>query len=395
MNFAGIIAEYNPFHNGHALQLQMLRRRGAGTIAVCMSTGAVQRGSIPVFPEPVRVRAALDAGADLVVALPVPYANASAEQFAAAGVHLLAALGCDTLAFGAETPDTAALTAAARALLDPALPAGLRVGMEEGLPFAAARSRAAEALCPGAAALLEQPNNILAVEYCKAILKSGASIDLLPLPRLGADHDGSRTGRAEGMALASATLVRQTVWRSGVSAAAPWIPVDALEQYRLAEGTGQLTDPQKLSTAVLARLRGKSPSQLANIRGMGEGLEYRLAAAAGSAGDLPDLYERLKTKRYPTARLRRLVLDAVLEIPSGGLPSLPPYLHVLGARRGAMGLLKNAAIPASTSLAGLARSSGQAAIVAELHSRAVDFSSLCCAKTQPVGLAYTAPVVLL
>ena len=224
MNFVGIIAEYNPFHNGHALQLQMLRRRGAGTIAVCMSTGAVQRGSIPVFPEPVRVRAALDAGADLVVALPVPYANASAEQFAAAGVHLLAALGCDTLAFGAETPDTAALTAAARALLDPALPAGLRVGMEEGLPFAAARSRAAEALCPGAAALLEQPNNILAVEYCKAILKSGASIDPLPLPRLGTDHDGNRTGRAEGVALASATLVRQTVLRSGVSAAAPWIP---------------------------------------------------------------------------------------------------------------------------------------------------------------------------
>ena len=107
MNFAGIIAEYDPFHSGHALQLRMLRQRGASTIAVCMSTGVVQRGGVPILPEAVRVRAALAAGADLVVALPAPYANASAEQFAAAGVHLLAALGCDTLAFGAETPDPA------------------------------------------------------------------------------------------------------------------------------------------------------------------------------------------------------------------------------------------------------------------------------------------------
>ena len=87
----------------------MLRQRGASTIAVCMSTGVVQRGGVPILPEAVRVRAALAAGADLVVALPAPYANASAEQFAAAGVHLLAALGCDTLAFGAETPEPALL----------------------------------------------------------------------------------------------------------------------------------------------------------------------------------------------------------------------------------------------------------------------------------------------
>ena len=88
MNFVGIIAEYDPFHSGHALQLRMLRQRGASTIAVCMSTGVVQRGGVPILPEAVRVRAALAAGADLVVALPAPYANASAEQFAAAGACL-------------------------------------------------------------------------------------------------------------------------------------------------------------------------------------------------------------------------------------------------------------------------------------------------------------------
>ena len=133
MNFVGIIAEYDPFHSGHALQLRMLRQRGASTIAVCMSTGVVQRGGVPILPEAVRVRAALAAGADLVVALPAPYANASAEQFAAAGVHLLAALGCDTLAFGAETPEPAPLQAAAAALCSAAFPAALRSQLESGM----------------------------------------------------------------------------------------------------------------------------------------------------------------------------------------------------------------------------------------------------------------------
>ena len=116
MDFTGIIAEYDPFHNGHAAQLAAVRAAGAQRIAVCMSSGAVQRGGVPILPESVRVRAALDAGADLVVALPAPYACATAEQFAAAGVHLLTALGCDTLAFGAETPDAAALLDTARLL---------------------------------------------------------------------------------------------------------------------------------------------------------------------------------------------------------------------------------------------------------------------------------------
>ena len=107
MEFAGIITEYDPFHNGHAAQIAAAKSAGAGCVAVCMSSGAVQRGGVPVLPESVRVCAALDAGADLVITLPAPYACATAEQFASAGVRLLAALGCDTLVFGAEDPDAA------------------------------------------------------------------------------------------------------------------------------------------------------------------------------------------------------------------------------------------------------------------------------------------------
>ena len=121
MNFVGIITEYDPFHNGHAAQLAAVRRAGAACIAVCMSSGAVQRGGVPILPDSVRVRVALEVGADLVIALPAPYACATAEQFAAAGVFLLGALGCDTLAFGAETPEADRLMQAAQLLGEPAL----------------------------------------------------------------------------------------------------------------------------------------------------------------------------------------------------------------------------------------------------------------------------------
>ena len=107
MKFAGIIAEYDPFHNGHAWQLAQARALGAQRVAVAMSCGLTQRGALPLLPESVRVQAALTCGADLVLALPAPYACSGAECFARAGVQLLAAAGCDALVFGAETPDAA------------------------------------------------------------------------------------------------------------------------------------------------------------------------------------------------------------------------------------------------------------------------------------------------
>ena len=391
MNFVGIIAEYDPFHSGHALQLRMLRQQGASTIAVCMSTGVVQRGGVPILPEAVRVRAALAAGADLVVALPAPYANASAEQFAAAGVHLLAALGCDTLAFGAETPEPAPLQAAAAALCSAAFPAALRSQLESGLPFAAARAAAAETLCPGAADLLQTPNNILGIEYCKAILRQGAPTEGTAAGKTGT----AQTGQVQGQALASASHIRQLVHTQGIKAASPFVPQAAMELYRQAAEQGQLADPEKFSTAVLTLLRTKTPEQLSTLRGAGEGLENRLYAAARKAETVNDLYDRLKTKRYPTARLRRLVLDAVLDVPAAGLPALPPYLLVLGAKRSALPLLKHAKIPAGTSLAGLAGQEQKLQIAADMHSKAVDFSLLCRYKIQPMGHAYTAHVVLL
>lgn len=388
MDFTGIIAEYDPFHNGHAAQLAAVRAAGAQCIAVCMSSGAVQRGGVPILPESVRVRAALDAGADLVVALPAPYACATAEQFAAAGVHLLAALGCDTLAFGAETPDAAALLDTARLLDGEELNARIRQNLATGMTYAAARAAAADALHPGTGALLRTPNNILGIEYCKAILHRHAALTPLALPRLGAAHGGG-AGAHAGTPMASASFLRglpQPDWE-------PFVPARAAELYGRAAADGLLLDGARLETAVLALLRMQDPANFAQVRGVSEGLENRLTAAVREADSLDDLYTRLKTKRYPHARLRRLVLDAALGFPAE-LP-MPPYLHVLGARKAALPRLKQASLPAATALADLARTGPETAKISRLHNKAVDFSSLCREKIQPMGLAFTAkPVVI-
>lgn len=395
MKFAGIITEYDPFHNGHAAQLRMLRERGAETVAVCMSSGAVQRGGVPLFPESVRVRAALLNGADLVVALPAPYANAGAEAFAAAGVALLTALGCDTLAFGAEDPDAERLLQAARLLEEPDLSARLRQYLGQGLTFAAARARAAEELETGLSELLSRPNNILGIEYCKALLAQGSTMQPLALPRLGAHHGSEETGREGKTLLASASLLRTLVRKNGVEALAPYVPESAFRLYRQAAGQGMTADTGRFGVALLALLRAGDPARFAGVRGVNEGLEHRLAAAVREAVSAEDLYARLKTKRYPHARLRRLALDAAMGVEGSSLPALPPYLHVLGARRQVMPLLRGAAMPVSTSLAKLEQTSPQAEKVVKIHNAFTDFSSLCREQTQPMGLAYTAKPVLL
>ena len=341
------------------------------------------------LPESVRVCAALDAGADLVIALPAPYACATAEQFAAAGVWLLAALGCDTLVFGAEDPDAAQLSQVAELLARPELDALLRERLSTGMTYAAARAEAADVLLPGAGILLRTPNNILGIEYCKAILAQGAALTPLALPRLGAAHGGGRPGEHNGIPMASASYLRSLP----VEDWEPYVPLRAAALYTRAAAAGLLADGNKFEVAVLALLRAKPEADFSAVRGVSEGLEHRLAAAVREATSLDDLYTRLKTKRYPHARLRRLVLDAALGIPAE-LPA-PPYIQVLGARKTALSRLKQAALPAGTSLADLARSGAEAAKISELHSKAVDFSALCRVKTQPMGLAFTTkPVVI-
>lgn len=395
---AGIIAEYDPFHNGHAWQLQQAKALGAQRVAVAMSCGLTQRGALPLLPESVRVQAALTCGADLVFALPAPYACSGAECFARAGVQLLAAAGCDALVFGAETPDAALLMEAARVLSGAEYRTALKARLAAGArSFAAARQAAVEAVCPGTglAALLDKPNNNLAVEYCKAILELGAALVPIPLPRQGAGHGQALT--ETGGQFASASALR-TLWQSGgADAAAPYVPAEVLPLYREAFAAGQYTDLAAAQRCQLALLRSRcaGTAPFAQVRGISEGLEHRLEAAVRSSTTHAELLDSLTTVRYPRARMRRLAMDAALDYSVDAFPALPPYLHLLGAQKDALPLLKAAALPVSHSLARLAEQSVPCRAVVDAQLRACDFGALCRKKPEPMGNALRQKIIFL
>ena len=395
---AGIIAEYDPFHNGHAWQLQQAKALGAQRVAVAMSCGLTQRGALPLLPESVRVQAALTCGADLVFALPAPYACSGAECFARAGVQLLAAAGCDALVFGAETPDAALLMEAARVLSGAEYRTALKARLAAGArSFAAARQAAVEAVCPGTglAALLDKPNNNLAVEYCKAILELGAALVPIPLPRQGAGHGQALT--ETGGQFASASALR-TLWQSGgADAAAPYVPAEVLPLYREAFAAGQYTDLAAAQRCQLALLRSRcaGTAPFAQVRGISEGLEHRLEAAVRSSTTHAELLDNLTTVRYPRARMRRLAMDAALGYSADVFPALPPYLHLLGAQKDALPLLKAASLPVSHSLARLAEQNAPCRAVVDAQLRACDFGALCRKKPEPMGGALRQKIIFL
>ena len=395
---AGIIAEYDPFHNGHAWQLQQAKALGARRVAVAMSCGLTQRGALPLLSESVRVQAALTCGADLVFALPAPYACSGAECFARAGVQLLAAAGCDALVFGAETPDAALLMEAARVLSGAEYRTALKARLAAGArSFAAARQAAVEAVCPGTglAALLDKPNNNLAVEYCKAILELGVSLVPIPLPRQGAGHGQALT--ETGGQFASASALR-TLWQNGgADAAAPYVPAEVLPLYREAFAAGQYTDLAAAQRCQLALLRSRcaGTAPFAQVRGISEGLEHRLEAAVRSSTTHAELLDSLTTVRYPRARMRRLAMDAALGYSADASPALPPYLHLLGAQKDALPLLKAAALPVSHSLARLAEQNAPCRAVVDAQLRACDFGALCRKKPEPMGGALRQKIIFL
>lgn len=322
MEVCATIAEYNPFHLGHLYHsTELLRRLGrdCGRVAI-MSGNYVQRGDCALLEKYRRAQVCVQAGgADLVVELPLSASLSSAQRFAEGGVRLAQALGCVThLAFGCETPDERALRAVAHCLNTPEHAALLRERLAQGLSYAAAAQGAVEQLCPKEAGLLSQPNNTLAISYCGAVERLSAPIQPVPIQRLGAAHDSNAVSST-----ASASHIRQLV-RSGadVSAYVPEETQGALTSDRL----HALADMQ---AALLPYLRRLTPEQLRAFPNVSEGLEHRFIAAAQKAATLEELFEGVRSRRFPLSRVRRLALCAYLGI-TEELAALPPqYVLVL------------------------------------------------------------------
>ena len=319
MKISAVICEYNPFHLGHAHHLAETRRNGADAV-VCIQSGSfVQRGEAAIADKFARAEAAVRGGADLVVELPHAFAMASAPRFAAAGVHLAALCGADTLSFGAECADIALLSRAALLGTRENMQDAVKSGLSRGLDHPAALTAAMRTLDPAAAKVLESPNNVLAVEYLRA-LSSFPGISPLAVPRRGAGHDD-----AFGAETASASFLRALLSAGGT--AEDFLPAQSAAILRRERARGAFpVTAQALDAPMLAALKRLQPEDFARLPDVGEGL--------------------VKTKRYTYARIRRIAAAAYTGLTRAHQAALPGYLRVLALNRTGRKVL--AALPEGT-----------------------------------------------
>ncbi len=331
MKTVGIICEYNPLHLGHQKQIDRIKAEfGEDSAIVCaMSGNYVQRGMPAILDKSLRAKAAVLSGADLVLELPVTYALSSAEGFAAGGVKVLAQM-CDTLCFGAETADKDALMDTAKALLSQDFPPLLRQELDTGKSFPAARQAALERMGRSADFLI-RPNDILAVEYCKATLAQQSQMEPFPIHLAGSYH--AEVVDAE---IPSATAVRNLMliahnWKSCV-------PRTAREVFRDAPLHGISAGER----AILGKLRTMTDAEFEALPYGSEGLWRKLMHACRSKASLEDILNATKSKRYTRTRLDRMVICAFLGITKEMLEAPVPYTRVLAFNDRGRSILKEA-----------------------------------------------------
>lgn len=400
MKIAGIIAEYNPFHNGHAHQAAYTRAREHGCeathLVAVMSGNFTQRGEPALLRKRRRAAMALAGGLDLILELPLPWSMSSAETFAAGGVALLDALGCvDTLSFGSECGKLLPLQKAAALMETERFTGLLRYHLSGGLSYPAAKEAALRE-CGGASAdLLRQPNNTLGIAYLQAMARQGVKMDAFTVPRLGSEH-GSPVPIGT---IASAAYLRSLVNDGRVLNAAPYLPPESFRLLREALAVEEApARPALAERAVLYRLRSMSREELADLPDISEGLENRLFAAGRQAASLEEFYALSQTRRYPRTRIQRLLWSAFLGRTGSVSDKTPPYLRVLAANeRGReilaaakeAGVYRRRGIPVITRAADVKDLSGFAAEVWQQECRADDLYGLLLPKPLPCGTTMT------
>lgn len=322
MKICGIVAEYNPFHNGHAYHCAQTRTQLGDQTAIVavMSGNFVQRGAFAIVDKYRRAAMAVCGGVDLVLELPLPAALSSAEGFARGAVVSLEAMGCVThLSFGSECGDLTRIRRAAACDRS-----AIREHLSSGQSYAAALQCAVAAVDPDAAALLSTPNNTLGIEYCAALDALGSSIQPITVLRDGAAHDCDQLHIRP-----SASALRRIVLAGNPADCRDGMPPDAFSRLQQAIADGAAPAHAGLcDQAILSHLRRLSPDDLLRFTGGSDGLQNRLFEAIRDQRSFLDICAAAQTRRYPLARIRRALLRAYLDLPTD-VPVEPRYLRVL------------------------------------------------------------------
>lgn len=338
MDVIGVVGEFNPFHLGHFQHFEGSRAQlgGDAPIVCVMSGDFVQRGAPAVFDKHARAEAAARCGADLVFELPLPWCVSSAERFAAGAVGLLDALGIVThLSFGSESGDLAPLTALALAASEEENIEKTKDRMAAwGISFAAAREMVLHETLGEEARLLETPNNVLGVEYLKALFALRSSMTPMTTARAETQHDMESAGP-----MRSASQLR-SMMEAGEDISG-YVPegARAMPRERTDEGRGPVT-MAKLEEALLSRLRMLPAEDFAALPDATEGLQNRLYKAVRTEESVEAVLSAVKTKRYPLSRLRRMVICAALGVKAGLGGERPGYARLLASTERGRALLR-------------------------------------------------------
>ena len=402
MKIAGIVAEYNPFHTGHAYQIACTRAQLGEdcAIAAVMSGHWVQGGRPAIADKWTRTKLALLGGADLVLELPTVWAVSSAETFARGAVELLALTQVvDNLSFGSECGDIGKLCQVACCLNTPRYQELVRSYAQQQIPFAAARQRAvAELLGPEWAALLDTPNNNLGIEYLRNLERDGWAMGAVTVRREGAPHDSLLRG-TERPRFCSATQLRAYLEREDWAALEPYLPEGGLEVLR--DGWTGFPSLKRAERSVLARLRTMTAEDWAVIpdSGAGEGMPPRLERAGQQCRSLEEFIALAKPKHWTQARMRRLLVWAWLGLTQEDRPDRPPYLRVLGFNSRGQAVLKEmkerAHLPILTKPAHARSLDGPGRRLFDLEARCTDLYDLCLEAVPTPGREWTTSPVRL
>ncbi len=347
MKVSAIICEYNPFHNGHKYQIDTARSlTGCDAVVALMSGNFVQRGDFAIFPKAVRADAAILGGIDLVLENPAQFVLRSAEGYASAAVYSLSSLGCvDYLIFGAECDDLNLLKKIAELLAfeDKRFKSLLSKALSHGSSFASARGYAIEHILGSYAAnVLKQPNNLLAIEYLKAIIRQNSPLEAVLIKRVGAEHNSVKASEN----IASASHIRDE-FLNGNTSSLSYTPSFLAELYKKSPHFSKTAADK----AIISALCLMKKDNIASAPDISEGLHNKIKAEAMKAASLDSLITAVKSKRYAYSRIQRAILCAYLGITAEDNKTNPLYLKILNFNPVGQRVLNTAKKTASLPLA--------------------------------------------
>ena len=391
MKVSGIICEYNPFHNGHHYHIQKTRENGATHIVAIMSGNFVQRGDVALIDKFERAKVAVRSGIDLVIELPVAFALSTAETFARGAMHILNAMGCvEEVSFGSESGDISKIISAVKANIECSKSDEMKNLLENGFSYPSALYCLVEKnYGKQMSEIFDGPNNILAIEYVKALAYLNSKISPFTITRKNAGHDEHKVFGN----FASASFIRQNLLED--NDCHDLMPNEMATVVTAAMAEGRIASLSNLEKIILYKMRTISVNQIRDTPDVGQGLENKIYASK-TATSLEELMHLIKNKRYPMARIRRILLNALIGINKNDLMQPPVYGRILAINERGTDILNAAKgksrIPFATSLSKLSEINAVTKRFAELEALSTDIYNLATKTMQTTETDYRAKI---